>query len=122
MTGGTAVNGSAIDTKGWMGVAFIIEVGAITGAGALDARIMEDTASGMGNATNVTNGALTQVAAASNNNVAIIDYRNPAKQYVRLTLTQSVNTVVAGATAVLYGRDGVLPATAVAVQTVSVQG
>jgi len=105
-----------------MGVAFIIEVGAITGSGALDARIMEDTASAMSNATNVTNGALTQVAATSNSNVAIIDYRNPAKQYVRLTLTQTVNTVVAGATAVLYGRDGILPATAAAVQTVSVSG
>lgn len=117
-----AINSNVIDTQGWMGVAWIIEIGAITGAGVLDARIMEDTTVGMGNATNVTNGTLTQVAAASNNNVAIIDYRNPAKRFVRLTVTQAVNTVLAGATAVLYGRDGLLPATAVAIQTTTVAG
>lgn len=121
MTGG-AVNGTVYDTQGWMGVAFVIDIGAITGAGTLDARIMEDTASGFGNATNVTNATLTQVAAASNNNVAIIDYRNPAKRFVRLTLTQAANTVLAGATVVFYGRDGLLPPTQSAIQVVTVAG
>ena len=120
--GSGAVNGAVIDTQGWAGVAFIVEVGAITGAGTLDARITEDTAVGMGSATNVTNATLTQVAAASNNNVAIIDYRLPAKRYVRVILTQAANTVLASATAVLYGRDGILPPTQSAIQVVTVAG
>ncbi len=117
-----AITGAVIDTQGWVGVAFVVDIGAITGAGTLDARLMEDTAVGMGNATNVANAALVQVAAAANNNVAIIDYRNPAKRFVRLTATQATNTVLAGATAVLYGRDGLLPPTQSAIQLVTVQG
>ena len=120
--GAGAINGAVVDTQGWMGVAFIIEVGAITGSGALDARVTEDTVVGMGNATNVANATLTQVLAATNNNVAIIDYRNPAKRFVRLILTQSVNTVLASATTVLYGRDGILPPTQSATQLVTVAG
>lgn len=115
-----AVNGAAIDMAGWMGCTFIIDIGAITGAGTLDVRVQRDTASGFGNAVNVPNASLVQVAAAANNNVAILDVRNPSARFLRVVLTQAVNTVIAGATAVRYGRDGILPPTASAVQTVTV--
>ena len=118
--GSGAVNGNVIDMAGWMGCAFVIEVGAITGAGTLDARVTRDDNSGINSATNITNAALTQVAAAANNNVFVIDVRNPAERYLRLVLTQAANTVIAGATAIRYGRDGILPPTASAIQTVKV--
>lgn len=109
MTGGTAVNGSALDMQGWDGAMFIINIGAITGAGTLDARIVRADNSGFTNATNVTSAALTQVTNANPNSVAIIDVFQPTQRYLRAVLTQGANTVIAGATVVRYRRNGVLP-------------
>lgn len=115
-----AINGTVVDMAGWMGCAFVIDIGAITGVGTLDARVVRDDNSGINSATNVANAALVQVAAAGNNNVAVIDVRNPSERYLRLTLTQATNTVIAGATAIRYGRDGILPPTQSATQVITV--
>lgn len=123
MTGGTAVNGSAVDMQGWDGAAFIINIGAITGAGTLDARITRDDNSGFNSPTNVTGAALTQVTNANPNSVAVIDVFQPSERYLRAVLTQGANTVIAGATVVRYRRNGILPPTTSAAQIVrSVNG
>ena len=113
-----ATNGSAIDMQGWDGCCFVISIGAITGAGSLDAKVQSDDNSGFNSATDITNAALTQVVAATNNNVAVIDVYRPTERYLRLVLTQAVNTVLAGATAIRYRRSGILPPTQSAVQVV----
>jgi len=115
-----AVNGTAIDMQTWEGVAFHINIGAITGLGALDAFVRTSLVVGMTSPTNVTNAALVQVLAANNNNVAVIEVWRPTQRFIQLVATQSVNTVVAGVTAVQYRRGGILPPTQSAVQYVKV--
>jgi hypothetical protein len=120
ITSGAAVNGATIDTLGWDGVEFVINMGAFTGSGALDAYVQSGANSNASDMANIANAALAQVAAANNNNVAVIDVYRPTNRYVRLVLLQSVNTVVAGGTAILYRRNGLLPPTKSAQQTVKI--
>lgn len=120
MTGG-AVNGALIDTSGWDGIEFHINIGAITGAGTLDARLTSGANSNGSDQANVANATLTQVTNANPNAVAVLSLYRSTNRYVRVILTQATNTVVAGAQAVLYRRNGVLPPTHTPIQTVFVQ-
>lgn len=115
-----AVAGTAVDMQGWEGVKFDINVGLITGLGALDAYVRTSANANMSGPVNVTNAALVQVLAATNNNVAVIEVWRPSARYIQLVLTQSVNTVVAGVTATQYRRTGILPPTQSASQYVKI--
>lgn len=108
ITGG-AVASSTIDTDGYDGVRFEISVGAITGAGVLDARVARSANSNFASSTNIANATLTQVTNANPNAVFVIDVYRPAQRYVQAILTQAANTVIAGCTATLYRRSGILP-------------
>lgn len=113
-----AKNGAGVDMQGWEGVAFYINIGAITGAGVIDARVEEDDNSGFNTPANITDAALTQVANA--NTIQIIDVYRPTSRYVRLVATPAANTVLYTAMAIRYRRAGLLPATQAAEQTVKV--
>jgi hypothetical protein len=115
-----AVNGAIIDTAGWDGVMFSIAIGAITGAGTLDAFVARSANSNFAGAVNINNASLVQVTNANPNSIAVIDVYRPAQRYLRLTLTQAANTVVAGANVNLYRRNGILPSTHTATQVVRV--
>ena len=118
--GAGAVNGAVIDTAGWDGVMFSIAVGVITGAGTLDAFVARSANSNFAGNVNINNASLVQVTNANPNSVAVIDVYRPAQRYVRLTLTQATNTVIASANANLYRRNGILPPTHTAFQLVKV--
>jgi len=120
LSSGAAVNGTTTDMSGWDGIAFNISIGAITGLGALDAYVQTGANSNASDMANITNAALVQVLAANNNNVAVIDVYRPTGRYVRLVLLQTTNTVVAGATSIRYRREGILPPSHTAVQTVRI--
>lgn len=115
-----AVTGTTIDTLGWDGACFVISIGAITGAGVMDAYVKRDSASGFTTSTNITNAALVQVTNANPNSTHVIDVYRPTQRYLKLIMTQATNTVVAGATCQLYRRAGLLPPTSSAVQVVKI--
>ena len=118
--GAGAITGATIDTLGWDGACFEISIGAITGAGVMDAYVKRDAASAFTTSTNVTNAALTQVTNANPNTTHVIDVYRPSARYLKLIMTQATNTVVAGATVTLYRRSGLLPPTSSAIQVVKV--
>lgn len=119
--GAGAINGVAIDTQGWDGVRFAVGIGAITGAGTMDVVVQRDANSNMTNAVNISGAVLTQVTNANPNSVAVVDVYRPSQRYVRLVMTQAANTVLGGAMATLYRRNGILPPTHTAIQTVEVR-
>lgn len=98
-----AGDGIAIDTRGFDSVAFIVNTGAIAGAGDFGVKVQEsDTATG-GDFTDaaaavVSSNAPATMAAASTYKVGYTGF----KRYVRLQLTTAGGTsIAAGAVAVL---------------------
>lgn len=114
----TAVNGTAIDMAGWDAVRFVIPHGIFGANGNLNGLVQTAPDSGFNTVTNVANSNLTQITNA--NGVAVIDIYRPTARYVRLQLTGQTNGVTAGATADQYRRNGILPPTQSAVQTIRI--
>lgn len=114
----SAVNGTAIDMAGWDAVRFVIPHGIFGTNGTLDGLVQTDDNSGFNSPTNVTNSNLTQIT--NPNGVAQIEIYRPTERYVRLQLTGQTNGVTGGATADQYRRNGILPPTQSAVQTIKV--
>jgi hypothetical protein len=121
ITSGAAINGTGVDMQGWSGVAFTIQIGTITGAGTLAARLEESDTSTTANMTNITNAALVNVTNTTPNNVMVLEVWRPTKRYVRCVVTQAANTVVASVISTRFRRSGLLPPTQVASQRVVVQ-
>jgi hypothetical protein len=116
----TAVNGTAIDMKGWDGVLFIIPYGVFGTSATLNGLVQRDDNSGFNSATNIANSNLTQINAANANATAMIDIYQPQERYVRMQLTGQTNGVTTGCIAIQYRRAGVLPPTQDAAQLVRV--
>lgn len=114
----SAVNGPAIDMSGWDAVRFTIPHGIFGTNGTLDGLVQTAPDSGFNTVTNVANSNLTQITNA--NGVAIIDVWRPTARYIRLQLTGQTNGVTGGAQADQYHRNGILPPTQSAVQTIRV--
>lgn len=96
------VNGVAVDTLGYGSCAFVLNTGAIVGAGDFGAKVQESDVSGSGY-TDVAAGDLVgsfdaTAAADATDKVSYIGH----KRYARLVLTKTGGTsIAAGAVAVL---------------------
>lgn len=96
------INGVAVDTKGFGSCAFVLNTGAIVGAGDFGAKLQESDASGSGY-TDVaaTDQVGTFAATASADSAAKVSYVGN-KRYARLVLTKAGGTsIAAGAVAIL---------------------
>lgn len=115
----TAVNGTAVDMQGWEGVQFVIPHGVFGTNGTLDIGPVQTAPdSGFNTVTNVANSSLTQITNA--NGVAIVEVWRPSARYVRLQVKGQTNGVTAGVVATQYRRNGILPPTQSAVQTLKI--
>lgn len=97
--------GAAIDLKGVESIAFVINSGAIVGAGDFEAKIQESDTTTAGDFADVPAayvlGELPETLAADS--VAKVGYRGH-RRYVRLVLTKNGGTsIAAGAVAVMGG-------------------
>lgn len=116
----TVQTGAGVNMVGWDGVRFVINLGAFTGSAVADARVVGSANANFSGAVNISGAALTQVAAANNANVFVIDVFRPTNLYLRCLVTPAVNTILLAVTADRYKRGGVLPPTQGAIQTVRV--
>ena len=116
----TAVNGTAVDMAGWDDVAFLVQAGVFGTNGTLDGLIQTAPDSGFNTVTNVTNSNLVQIPAGNANSIVILEVGRPTARYVRLQLTGQTNGVTAGATAMQFRRNGILPPTQVAQQIIKI--
>lgn len=100
------INGVAVDTLGFGAVAFVLNTGAIVGAGDFGARLQESDVSGSGY-TDVAAGDLVGAfdATASADATEKVSYVGH-KRFVRLALTKAGGTsIAAGAVAILGHPD-----------------
>jgi hypothetical protein len=107
---GGATNGAGVDMQGWEGVVFTINLGVLTGSGALDAYAQSSpTSKTCTDMANITGSAITQVLTAKQNNAVQISIYRPTQRYVRCVLNQTVNNVQVSVTATRFRRSGVNP-------------
>jgi len=111
-------NGTAVDMKGWDGARFVIALGTFGVNSTFDGLCQTAPDSGFNTVTNVTNSNLTQIVAA--NGIAVVDVFRPTARYIRFQATPAVNAIVYSVTVDQYRRNGILPPTQAAVQTIRV--
>ncbi len=114
------VNGTVMDMQGWDGICYAFSIGTMSSGATFDARIVSSANANMSGATNITNAALTQVPVTGNANIYIIDVWRPTDRYLRSATQPAVAATLHTSHAIRYRRNGVLPATALALQTVKV--
>jgi len=99
-------NSSGIDMQKFNRCLFDIQIGAITGAGTLDAKLQSSASSTFASGVhNMTGGAITQVTNANpNNHVTVetsaeaVQTQNAGDRYVRLQCVVTTNNVIYGVT------------------------
>ncbi len=101
---GTATS-TYIDMQKFRRCMYEIQIGAITGAGTLDAKLQTSANSNFNVAHDMTLGAITQVTNANPNSRVTLEttheavqQQNPGDRYVRLSVTVTANNVLYGAT------------------------
>lgn len=114
------VNGTVIDMQGWDGCMYVFNLGAMTSGATFDARIVNSANANMSGATNVANASLTQVTTATPNNVFVVDVYRPTERYLRSATQPATANSQFASVAIRYKRNGVLPPTQAALQTVKV--
>jgi hypothetical protein len=111
-------NGTAVDMKGWDGARFVISLGTFGVNSTFDGLAQTAPDSGFNTITNVANSSLTQITNA--NGIAIVDVFRPTARYIRFQATPAVNAIVYTVNVDQYRRNGILPPTQAAVQTIRV--
>jgi len=102
-----------VDATGFDRVCYILGTGAAGTLATLTLKVQEDAATGMANAADITNAALTNLAAATDaDKVFAIDVPvNPAKPIQILVGAVGTETFANGAIAILYNGSGTFPKT-----------
>ena len=106
-----AKNGVTVDMQGYDGVAFVLSVGTVTTT--VDMKAQQGDQSGGGDAADITGAAITQLAAADDNKVAVLDVKpgTYTKRYVRVVVTPVGAANLVSVVAVAYRRAGAMPVT-----------
>lgn len=113
---------AAIDMQGYDRVRFIYQLGAIVNGGSLSTWAVESNESNLGNATNITGAALTNVTNTYNNTVQVLDIHRPAKRYVGVTVDAvTANITLLGVIAERIRGSGGIPSQTAGAQYKSVQ-
>jgi hypothetical protein len=114
----SVANGTAVDMQGWDGARFVISLGTFGVNSTFDGLVQTAPDSGFNTVTNVTNSNLTQITNA--NGIAVVDVYRATARYIRFQGTPAVNAIVWSVNVDQYRRNGILPPTQAAVQTVRV--
>ena len=119
----TVKNGTGVDVSGWAGVLFILNIGLIAATGVVNGKIQRDGDSGFSDPTDLTP-AMTALADSDDNQFFIFNVPTeilPAgEKFARIVVTPSVAAALLSAVAIRYRREGGLPQTAVADETIKV--
>ena len=105
--GATDVNGSTIDTAGYTGVMFILDVGTLTATQVTSMRAQQGAASDASDMADLEGSIAGPVADTDGQRYLVIDLFRPLKRYVRVVVDRATaNAVLNGGVAILYGaRD-----------------
>lgn len=106
--GTSDVTGSTIDTAGYEGVLFLLDVGTLTATQVTSMRAQQGAASDMSDAADLEGSIAGPVADGDGQKYLAIDVYRPLERYVRVIVDRATaNAVLNGGVAILYGaRSG----------------
>ena len=97
----TAITGTTIDTQGFQGVLFVVQIGAIVANAVTSIKVQHDNDSAMGTVADVA-GTSQTIADNDDEKVLYIDLAKITKRYVRLYVSRATQNATVTATALLY--------------------
>ena len=101
--GATAVNSTAVDMQNYEGVLFIAAFGTLADDQATSIEAQQATASA-GTFTDLSGTTVGDMEDDDDNQLLILDIKNPTERYVRCTVNRATaNAVIDGVIAVQYG-------------------
>lgn len=104
VAGTTVQTGSAVDMAGWTGVKFYYLFGAITAGAVTSCEVQQSSDDGVGDAYTDLEGTNVAVADDDDNQVVVIDIKNPRERYLKPQINRATqNAVIDGILAVRYG-------------------
>lgn len=107
-TDGSRTNLGEIDTQGFQCVAFVAQLGTVTGSGVLTLRAKASNTSGTYGSGTVDDIAATPATAATSNTFVVLDVFEPNRRFVRADYQRTVaNVAVDAIFAVLYNASDV---------------
>lgn len=110
------------DMTGYDRIRIVYQIGAIVNGGILSTWAVESNESNLGNSTNITGAALTNVTNTYNNTVQVLDIHRPAKRYVGVYVdAATANITLMGVVAERIRGSGGIPTQTTGAQYVSVQ-
>ena len=102
--GQTDVTGATIDTHGYEGVLFCLDIGTLTATQVTSMRLQQGTASDGSNMADIAGSKVGPFADTDGQKYAIIEVMRPIKRYVRVIVNRATeDAVINGGVALLYG-------------------
>lgn len=112
LTAGTSdVNSGVVDTLGYKGIAWVLELGTIAASGAVTVKAQQGAASNLSDAADLAGTAQGPCADTDDNKVMLIDIYRPQERYQRLAITRGDggNSTINALFAILYHPDHANP-------------
>ena len=105
----TVLAGEAIDMSGYQGCLIIVKMAAITTGALTSIKAQTDETSAFASAQDITGSSMT-IADDDDNQIFILDVKNPPERYLRVYLSRATQVAACDAVYVQYG-PGTIPQT-----------
>lgn len=105
----TVLAGEAIDMSGYQGCLIIVKMATIDATAVTSIKAQTDTAAAFASPQDITGSSLS-IAADDDNQIFILDVKNPPERYLRVYLTRGTAAAACSAIYVQYG-PGAMPQT-----------
>ncbi len=119
----TVLNGTGVDMSGWAGALFLVNIGLIAATGTVDVKVQRDGDSGFSDPTDLTPAA-TQLADTADNQFLLLsvpaEILPAGEKFLRIVVTPATAAALISASVTRFRREGGLPPTQVADQTIKV--
>jgi hypothetical protein len=100
----TVLAGNAIDMSGYQGCLIIVKMATIEATAVTSIKAQTDTTSAFASAQDIE-GSSMSIAADDDDQIFIIDVKNPPERYLRVYLTRGTAAAACSAVYVQYGPD-----------------
>ena len=108
--GSTDVTGTTIDMQGYGGVAFLVSFGTLTTGGTTGIRVMQDSDSAMGAATDLL-GSAVSITDAQDDSTLLVEVIEPTERYVRVMVDRATQNAVVNVGLAIQTNPKVAPCT-----------
>ena len=107
--GTSDVNSGVVDLAGYEGVTWIVLLSTMAASSTVDVKVQQGAASNLSDAADLAGTAFTQAGASDDDEIIVIEVKDPQERYQRLAFTRGDggNSTINGVLAILWGAQKV---------------